>query len=273
MLFIDRAWLVRRGVVVATLCLALFTISFLRSPAFQPTAATAWQADRPLTRADSPDDRVALTFDVTWQKQELAKILDILDQAGVKATFFVGGTFLQLYPDMVKEIARRGHEVGTLGQQIRDLSGMPENEIVSNLLGSQSALAKILGGPVRYFRPPSGKAPPEVLPRCPPGQAGHGHLRPGWPGPPRADGRPDRPAGGAEGPAGRHHPADGLRLRHRDGGGAAAHPQGAAAAGLQAGPDFRPGACGRRVGPAPNPFRHLAAAGPPRRRWFGLPRR
>ncbi|MFB5084445.1 polysaccharide deacetylase family protein [Symbiobacterium thermophilum] len=163
MLFIDRAWLVRRGVVVATLCLALFTISFLRSPTFQPTAATAWQADRPLTRADSPDDRVALTFDVTWQKQELAKILDILDQAGVKATFFVGGTFLQLYPDMVKEIARRGHEVGTLGQQIRDLSGMPENEIVSNLLGSQSALAKILGGPVRYFRPPSGKAPPEVL--------------------------------------------------------------------------------------------------------------
>lgn len=163
MLFIDRVWLVRRGAAVATLCLALFTISFLRSPAFQPASATAWQADRPLTRADSPDDRVALTFDVTWQKEELTKILDVLDRAGVKATFFVGGTFLQLYPDMVKEISRRGHEVGTLGQQIRDLSGLPETEIVSNLLGSQSALAKILGGPVRYFRPPNGKAAPEVL--------------------------------------------------------------------------------------------------------------
>ncbi len=163
MLFIDRAWLVRRGVVAATLALAVFTISLLRSPALQPAASTEWQAGGPLTRADSPDDRVALTFDVTWQKQELTKILDILDQHGVKATFFVGGTFLQLHPDMVKEIARRGHEVGTLGQQIRDLSGLPETEILSNLLGSQSALAKILGGPVRYFRPPNGKAPPEVL--------------------------------------------------------------------------------------------------------------
>ncbi len=163
MLLIDRAWLVRRGAVVASLCLALFTISLLRSAALQPASATPWQAGRPLTRADSPDDRVALTFDVTWQKEELSKILDLLDQAGVKATFFVGGTFLQLYPDMVKEIARRGHEVGTLGQQIRDLSGLPETEIISNLLGSQSALAKILGGPVRSSRPPNGRATPEVL--------------------------------------------------------------------------------------------------------------
>ncbi|MEW8978857.1 MAG: polysaccharide deacetylase family protein [Symbiobacterium sp.] len=164
MLFIDRAWLVRRGVVVASLCLALFTVSLLRSSAFQPTTAGAGgQIEGPLTRADSPDDRVALTFDVTWQKEELTKILNILDEAGVKATFFVGGTFLQLYPDMVKEIARRGHEVGTLGQQIRDLSGLPEHEIVANLLGSQSALAKTLGGPVRYFRPPTGQATPEVL--------------------------------------------------------------------------------------------------------------
>jgi len=165
MLFIDRAWLVRRGVVVASLCLALFTISFLRSPAFQPASAgvDAETMEGPLTRADSPDDRVALTFDVTWQKTELTKILDELDAAGVKGTFFVGGTFLQLYPDMVKEIARRGHEVGTLGQQVRDLAGLPENEIVANLLGSQSALTKTLGGPVRYFRPPTGQAAPEVL--------------------------------------------------------------------------------------------------------------
>lgn len=159
--YVDRVWLVRRGIVALTLCLGLFTLSFLRSSALQEVNASL--EDRPLMRADSPDDRVALTFDVTWQKGELTKILQILDEHEVKATFFVGGTFLHLYPDMVKEIARRGHEVGTLGQQIRDLSGLPETEIIANLLGSQSALAKTLGGPVRYFRPPYGPAAPEVM--------------------------------------------------------------------------------------------------------------
>jgi len=159
--YVDRVWLIRRGVIALTLCLGLFTLSFLRSPAFQQVNADL--ADKPLTRADSPDDRVALTFDVTWQKSELTKILQVLDEHEVKATFFVGGTFLHLYPDMVKEIAHRGHEVGTLGQQVRDLSGLPETEIIANLLGSQSALAKTLGGPVRYFRPPYGPAAPEVI--------------------------------------------------------------------------------------------------------------
>lgn len=158
---LDRAWLMRKGTVLVIMLLALLVLSFLRSPEFR--AATADPAEAPLTRADSPDDRVALTFDVTWQKQELTKILQILDAHQVKATFFVGGTFLHLYPDMVKEIARRGHEVGTLGQKMQDLTGMPETEIISNLLGSQSALAKTLGGPVRYFRPPYGPAGPEIV--------------------------------------------------------------------------------------------------------------
>jgi peptidoglycan/xylan/chitin deacetylase (PgdA/CDA1 family) len=158
---LDRAWLLRKGTVLLIALLALVTLSFLQSPAFRPAAADP--ADAPLSRADSPDDRVALTFDVTWQKEELTKILNILDTHQVKATFFVGGTFLHLYPDMVKEIARRGHEVGTLGQRMQDLTDLPETEIIANLLGSQSALAKTLGGPVRYFRPPLGPAGPEIV--------------------------------------------------------------------------------------------------------------
>lgn len=158
---LDRAWLMRKGTVLLILILSFFTLALLRGPAFRQVSADP--SERPLTRADSPDDRVALTFDVTWQKQELTRILEILETHQVKATFFVGGTFLHLYPDMVKEIARRGHEVGTLGQKMQDLTATPETEIISNLLGSQSALAKTLGGPVRYFRPPHGPATPEVV--------------------------------------------------------------------------------------------------------------
>lgn len=119
--------------------------------------------DRPLTRAETPENRVALTFDVTWEKRELGKILSILQTSEVKATFFVGGTFLGLHGDVVRQMGDQGHEVGTLGQKIVNLSQLPEAEVTSNLLASQSALSKMLGGPVRYFRPPQGDATPEIV--------------------------------------------------------------------------------------------------------------
>jgi peptidoglycan/xylan/chitin deacetylase (PgdA/CDA1 family) len=125
--------------------------------------STGGGTDLPLTRATSPDDRVALTFDVTWGKEELTKILTTLNGAGVKATFFVGGTFLNTHPDQVRTMVDAGHEVGTLGQKIQNLAALPEQQVTSNLLASQSALAKILGGQVRYFRPPQGVATPEVV--------------------------------------------------------------------------------------------------------------
>jgi len=128
-----------------------------------PFLPTLGDEERPLTRADSPDDRLALTFDATWGRDELSKILTTLDGNGVKATFFVGGTFLNLDGEAVRHIAARGHEVGTLGQLTLNLATLPENEITSNLLASQSLLAKILGGPVRYFRPPLGEATPDVV--------------------------------------------------------------------------------------------------------------
>jgi peptidoglycan/xylan/chitin deacetylase (PgdA/CDA1 family) len=119
--------------------------------------------DKPLTRADSPDNRLALTFDVTWGQDELNKILTTLDSQQVKGTFFVGGTFMTIQGDAVKQLSAKGHEIGTLGQKIVDLSTLPEQEVTSNLLASQSLIAKLLGGPVRYFRPPQGPATPSVV--------------------------------------------------------------------------------------------------------------
>ncbi len=158
---ITKRQIIRKlGFLAAFLVLALLTMSGGRSALFT-TAEVG--ADRPLTRAASPDDRLALTFDVTWGDKELAKILNILDRHGVKATFFVGGTFLNEHGDLVKQIAARGHEVGTLGQLIVNLSERSEQEVITNLRASQSQLSKILGGPVRYFRPPQGPATRELV--------------------------------------------------------------------------------------------------------------
>lgn len=144
------------------LLLAVLTFGFsaLGGPVLFRASAEEEAAVR---RVAGVEDRIGLTFDVTWGRDELDKIVEVLEKHQVKATFFVGGTFLQLHGDRVRMLASRGHEVATLGQRMTSLDGLPEQEVTSNLLASQSALSRTLGSPVRFFRPPLGPATPAVV--------------------------------------------------------------------------------------------------------------
>ncbi|HEY8347922.1 MAG TPA: polysaccharide deacetylase family protein [Symbiobacteriaceae bacterium] len=143
--------------------ITLLALAAMTSTLGSRTLTTTANPDQPLQRVSRSDKRVALTFDVTWGTQELPRLLSALDAQGVKATFFVGGTFLKQHSDWVRRLAVSGHDVGTLGQKVVDLSQLSEQEVTTNLMASQSALSKLLGDPVRYFRPPLGPATPEVV--------------------------------------------------------------------------------------------------------------
>ena len=62
--------------------------------------------------AYTSDEKITyLTFDDGPSKNTI-KILDILDKYNIKATFFVVGKNIELYPEILKEIVRRGHMIG-----------------------------------------------------------------------------------------------------------------------------------------------------------------
>ncbi len=57
------------------------------------------------------------------------RILDILDGYGIKASFYIPGYVAETHPDLVKEIAGRGHEVGHHGYMHEPPSSLsPEEE-------------------------------------------------------------------------------------------------------------------------------------------------
>jgi peptidoglycan/xylan/chitin deacetylase (PgdA/CDA1 family) len=61
-------------------------------------------------RRDLP--KVALTFDGGGDSGESGRILDVLEQQGVTATFFLTGDYISNNPALVRRIAAAGHEVG-----------------------------------------------------------------------------------------------------------------------------------------------------------------
>jgi len=65
-----------------------------------------------LSRGSRRASRVALSFDDGPDPEVTPQVLDLLDRHGLKAAFFLIGEKAQAHPELVREILRRGHEVG-----------------------------------------------------------------------------------------------------------------------------------------------------------------
>ncbi len=77
--------------------------------------------------------QVNLSFDVQGDPEQLKKILDILDEYGVRTTFFMQGEWMEQYPEATQEIARRGHELGNHSWTHFNFSEMTAEEVTKEL--------------------------------------------------------------------------------------------------------------------------------------------
>ncbi len=80
------------------------------------------------------------------------RILDLLDEHDARATFFVLGWVAERQPDLVREIARRGHEVGCHGFSHRFIYEQSEAEFRAETQRAKALLEDITGDPVRGYR-------------------------------------------------------------------------------------------------------------------------
>ena len=61
------------------------------------------------------DKKIALTVDAAWEDDKTPFILEELDRQGIKATFYLCGFWADKYPENVKAIHDKGHELGNHG--------------------------------------------------------------------------------------------------------------------------------------------------------------
>jgi polysaccharide deacetylase family protein (PEP-CTERM system associated) len=91
------------------------------------------------------------------------RLLDLFRKYRVEATFFVLGWIADRFPDLVKEIERRGHEIASHGYSHRLLTFMKPEEFRADLGRSLEVLAKVTSQEVRGFRAPSFSLTPKTL--------------------------------------------------------------------------------------------------------------
>lgn len=101
---------------------------------------------------------VALTFDDGPDPINTPKILDMLKQCGVKATFCLVGFRARDRPDLVRRIYDEGHTICNHSwQHLFDLAKRPDDYILRDLNKTNNEIHKIVpGAPISYFRAPGG---------------------------------------------------------------------------------------------------------------------
>lgn len=110
----------------------------------------------PIYSVERNDNKISISFDCAYGADYTLKLLDVLDEYNVKCTFFCVEFWVEKYPDMVKEIVGRGHEIGTHSKTHPKMSKLSESEIKNELTSSISAIESLTGKKVELFRPPYG---------------------------------------------------------------------------------------------------------------------
>lgn len=88
-------------------------------------------------------------------QEATARLLDLFDRRGAKATFFVLGCVARRSPEVVREIVRRGHEIASHGDLHRRVDALDPASFREDLARAAEAIDAAAGVRVTGFRAPS----------------------------------------------------------------------------------------------------------------------
>jgi peptidoglycan/xylan/chitin deacetylase (PgdA/CDA1 family) len=96
-------------------------------------------------------------------RRGVPRILDLLAETGVEATFFIPGVTAERHPDELRAIVAAGHEVGHHGHAHRRLDGMSDAEQLHDLEDGIAAISALAGATPLGYRAPCWELTPLTL--------------------------------------------------------------------------------------------------------------
>ena len=99
---------------------------------------------------------IALTFDDGPHPKNTPRLLDMLRQRNIKATFYVIGNSVNLYPEIARRIVAEGHEIGNHTYNHPNLTKLSNASVRKELDTTRDAIIRATGVRPRTMRPPYG---------------------------------------------------------------------------------------------------------------------
>jgi peptidoglycan/xylan/chitin deacetylase (PgdA/CDA1 family) len=122
---------------------------------YERETAEAWEQFPGRERIEG--DRIALTFDDGPDDEGTPAVLDALEEAGIKATFFVVGEQLMRHHSVARRAALAGHELALHGFTHRRHADLIPPDARDDVARGVGAFEAVTGRKPRFFRPPYGR--------------------------------------------------------------------------------------------------------------------
>lgn len=110
----------------------------------------------PIYRGNGKKQAAALMVNVAWGTEHLPRMLEILEQERVKATFFLDGSWLKKNPEVAKKLVRAGHEIGNHAYSHPLMSQISRARMEQEIGKTQTLIAETLNVKAQWFAPPAG---------------------------------------------------------------------------------------------------------------------
>ncbi len=115
------------------------------------------QRELPVYNVQRNDKKIALTIDAAWEDDKTDYILEELGRQGIKATFYLCGHWVDKYPEHVKQISEKGHELGNHTDTHPHMSKLDTKGIEKEIRDLDNKIEKLTGKRSKTFRAPFGE--------------------------------------------------------------------------------------------------------------------
>ncbi len=149
---LNRRVTVITNLILVIVCIITCGVMFLPEPIVESSGGSL----SAIYNGNRDSKRVAMTFNVYQNAEIVHSMLDVLEEKGVKATFFVGGCWADDNEKTLRRIVDEGHELGNHGYFHKDHKTLSESENELEISRTGIIIESLCGVKPNLFAPPSG---------------------------------------------------------------------------------------------------------------------
>ena len=128
--------------------------------------STYGDRELPIYSVKTDEKKISISFDAAWGAEDFPKIMEILDKHNVKTTFFMTGEWVEKYPECVKILVEKGHDLGNHSASHPDMTKLTKEKQKEQILSVHNQVKELTGYEMELFRPPYGAYNNDVIRTC-----------------------------------------------------------------------------------------------------------
>ena len=146
----------KTGIALGLVVVLAFSLIFLRSTDAIPTSSA--KRDLPIYCVQKAEDDkiVAMSFDAAWGNEDTGQLIEIMDKYKVKTTFFVVGSWVDKFPESVKQLSDAGHEIMNHSDTHPHMTQISVEKMKEEVESCDKKIQAITGKRPTLFRAPYG---------------------------------------------------------------------------------------------------------------------